>query len=222
MGGAFKDLTGKRFGRLVVIRRGPNKKTNTAWYAVCDCGTEIYLYGASMVTGRTQSCGCLQLERIRESGARHRKHGLFGTATWGTWVSMVNRCRNPKYASYRAYGQVGITVCDRWLDIKNFYEDMGPRPPGTTLDRIDNDGNYEPGNCRWATAKVQTRNRACTVRLEFRGEVKAISDWCDELGISRGAVYQRLRAGWSDEQALTTPIRYRPRRSTINKGGANA
>jgi hypothetical protein len=119
---------------------------------------------------------------------------------------MLKRCRNEAHKFWRHYGGRGITVCDRWLKFENFLADMGERPKGKTLDRIDNDGNYHHGNCRWATAEQQSQNRRTAVVLEFRGKRLPITEWCRSKSLSRNVVYLRLRRGWSAERALTTPV----------------
>lgn len=122
---------------------------------------------------------------------------------------MVKRCTNPKQQSYRYYGGKGVTVCDRWLaGFENFLADMGERPDGMTLDRYPNaSGNYEPGNCRWATPRMQQSNTSANVLLEFNGETKHISEWARSLGTHRETLVGRLRRGWSVERALTTPVK---------------
>lgn len=136
---------------------------------------------------------------------RHRKsHPLYDT-----WAEMKQRCLISSKENYPRYGGRGVTVCDRWLNsFAAFEEDMSPRPPGTTLDRIDNDGPYSPENCRWATLTEQARNRSTNRFLEFRGQRKTVIDWAEEVGISRKTICSRLdQHGWSVERALTTPPR---------------
>lgn len=130
-----------------------------------------------------------------------------------TWASMLRRCTYSWDQAYPSYGGRGIKVCDRWR--KSFYsfiEDMGEKPAGMTLDRIDNNGNYEPGNCRWATAKTQTRNRRNTRRLTYGGETRSLTEWAETKGISIATIRSRLRWGWSDEAALSTPTEGRQRK----------
>lgn len=136
-----------------------------------------------------------------------RTHGLSRTSAYKSWRAMLSRCLDPKAKSFQSYGGAGIKVCHRWLDFRLFLDDMGHRPPGTTLDRIDSTRGYEPGNCRWADWKTQLRNRPTFVRLvTFRGKTQCASAWEEELGFASGLVYGRLRRGWTVEAALATPV----------------
>lgn len=155
----FMDLTAKRFGRLTVISR--ISKTRK-WECICDCGNAVIVFSANLMRANTRSCGCLRRETM---AASHFKHGHnmarkdARTSTYSIWAAMIQRCKNPNHHAWDLYGGRGIIVCERWLDFRNFLADMGVRPIGLTLDRIDPSGNYEPGNCRWATWREQRLNQ---------------------------------------------------------------
>jgi hypothetical protein len=158
---------------------------------------------------KNQSCGCYRLESNRENGFKSKKHGLSKTYFFDAWRNMISRCADETNKSYPGYGGRGITVCDRWKNsLDSFIEDMGERPsPDHSIDRIDNNGNYEPGNCRWATATEQSRNVRRNRYLEFRGESRCIGEWAEIYGLCRTVIRNRLVYGWSVEEALTTPVR---------------
>lgn len=141
-------------------------------------------------------------EQMRELGIARRTHGMRKTPVWGVWWQMIQRCRNERHPAFKDYGARGIRVCERWQRFENFYADMGPRPDGLTLERVDNDGNYEPGNCKWASRVEQHRNRRSTHFIEWNGERLPISVWDERLGYSKGTLAKRLRNGWTLEHAM--------------------
>lgn len=148
---------GTRFGRLVIVRYiGPNG----LYECQCDCGESKKAYASNLRLGKTKSCGCYRREQSFRLGKARKRHGLTGSVTYRSWNSMLQRTTNPKHVKWRLYGGRGITVCDRWLEFENFLADMGLRPSGTSLDRRNPDGNYEPSNCRWATDLEQRHNRS--------------------------------------------------------------
>lgn len=152
---------GERYNRWTIIKEvepiiGKNKNIIRYFECKCDCGKTKKVRLSMMRSGQSKSCGCL----ITETQKRIRTtHGRYGTLEYKSWQSMKERCSNPKNNKWDLYGGRGINVCERWVNFSNFFEDMGPRPKGTTIDRINPDGNYEPSNCRWATIEEQNRNR---------------------------------------------------------------
>lgn len=157
------DLTGRAFGRLMVLERSENGGKEPRWLCACICGRKKVVFGSSLKSGQTRSCGCIAREVTR---ARSITHGMFGSPEWRAWASMRSRCLVPTNRNYANYGGRGITVCVRWRDsFEAFYRDMGPRPsPHHQIDRINNNAGYEPNNCRWATRAENQRNRRTTVR----------------------------------------------------------
>lgn len=135
----------------------------------------------------------------------NKKHGMEGTPTYKTWRAMRSRCQNTDDKDYKNYGARGISVCLRWEEFAAFVADMGVRPLDATIDRIDVNGNYEPSNCRWATAVEQSRNKRQNVMVSFNGKTQCIAAWADEIGLERKTLEYRIRAGWNAERALTSP-----------------
>lgn len=163
----FVDITGRVFGRLTAVRLLNKPKNHWYWLFQCACGNSIKARGSHVTAGRTSSCGCFRKEcRMTHGHSRSRSRP---SPTYSSWASMIGRCCNPNSAVFHYYGGRGITVCERWKKFENFLADMGERPsPDLSLDRIDNNGNYEPGNCRWATWDVQCANKRSLI-LDLTG-----------------------------------------------------
>lgn len=195
------NLVDRRFNRLRVLEFSHrNERGEKYWRCVCDCGTEKLVRASVLTSGKAQSCGCLHRERVTA-------HGMTNTKTFKTWLSMIGRCTNPKSPDFHRYGGRGVQVCDRWTEsFENFLSDMGERPEGKTLDRIDVNGNYEPKNCRWATLSEQNRNKTSTPKLTFNGKTKSLAEWSDEVGLTVKIISWRVKNGWDAQKALFSPL----------------
>jgi hypothetical protein len=223
-----KDLTGEKFGRWTVLRRaGSTSQGQATWRCLCSCGKEKEVRGADLRFGKSVSCDCLRIELITT-------HGLFAngnreqSSEYKSWASMLNRCVSDEPHLSIYYKERGVVVCRRWQSFENFLTDMGPRPSlNHSIDRIDNDGSYRCGkckdcynngviicNCRWATAKQQSRNTRSNRLVTYNGETLCLTEWSERTGISYSRLRDRLTRGWSVERALTTPAGKYVRKST--------
>ena len=202
----FVDLSGRRFGRLTVVSLLATKP-KTRWNCSCDCGAHTTKLAPHLVNGLSQSCGCLRRETAAEALRKvSTKHGLCagGSPQWYlSWRGMMSRCYAPATTRYARYGGRGICVVPAWHDPNQFFADMGEPPPGHTLERRDNDGNYGPDNCSWETRLQQNNNRVTTRKLTFNGKTLSAAAWAREIGIAKASMYERLRK-WPIEQALST------------------
>ena len=197
---ARSAAVGQRFGRLTILeltnRRNRSGKSITAVVCECDCGT-IKSYDQSNVTkGHTNSCGCLRKE-VAAAKKPGLKHGMHKSSEYKSWVAMRERCYRDTHIHFRNYGGRGITVCKRWRDsFEAFYEDMGPKPfPGASIERIDNEGDYGPGNCRWETARNQANNRRNNVIVTYRGQQMTMAQAARASGVNYSTLRERRRSG---------------------------
>lgn len=186
--------------RVLPSRRLPCGGVHRVWELRCDCGrvAAVRLSNLFSRSRPTMSCGCLLEEKIRA-------HGMTRTRTYNSWSSMYNRCVNTRCRSYKKYGAVGLTLCEKWETFEGFLEDMGLRPPGCSIDRVDNTKGYFKENCRWATPREQSANRTVTLVITYLGRSQPLTAWCRELGIPYGRTWRRLRTGRSPEDVFTAP-----------------
>lgn len=196
-----------KYGRLTIITEAPKDKYGKRCVrCLCDCGNEVPVVNLrSLKTGNTTSCGCYRLEVARRA---NRTHGKTRTQIYNTWRGMKDRCTNPKATNYSNYGGRGISLCEQWESFETFYQwaKGNGYQPGLTIERSNNDGNYEPGNCRWATRTEQNNNRRSNNMVTFNGVTKPISAWARTTGINYRTLKSRImESGWPIEQALTVP-----------------
>jgi len=195
---SLQGFYGKKFNKLTIIKKvGTDKQGKSVVRCLCDCGEKKDIAFRHVKSGHNKSCGCLSGE----------KHNMTASPEYASWKTMMQRCKNKNKQSYKNYGERGIKVCKRWNSFSCFYEDMGERPPNATLDRIDNNGNYEPKNCRWATHSEQQRNTSRSVMVTYKNKTLPICSWAEILGLKDNTLRWRKRSGWSDEMTILTPVR---------------
>ena len=193
------DITGKRFNMVVALGAvGKNSSGALVWRFECDCGKIFDSTPSHFKSGRNKSCGCIHKDTIT-------KHGYSKNPLYSIYTSMIARCKNPNSTSYHRYGARGISVCDRWLNsFEDFCSDIGDRPSHQhSIDRIDNNKDYYPDNCKWATKKEQARNRRNTKLITHNGRTASIPEWSEITGIPQQLIQTRIRRGWSDEDAIS-------------------
>jgi hypothetical protein len=201
----FPDsLIGLKFGRLLAVEQADRDKSGQRWLCSCECGTAKIIQRCALVSGVTLSCGCLNREKTAARGKLNATHGMSNTETYSIWAGMIARCND---LSDDRYGGRGISVCERWKKFENFLADMGERPAGLSIERDDVNGNYEPGNCRWATVLEQANNTRSSRVIEFEGVRQTLMQWARQTGIGWGTIRYRLENGWSIKQALTTKVK---------------
>jgi hypothetical protein len=215
-----KDITGQRFHKLVALEhagyREGAKCRKSLWKCICDCGREAIVAYVELTAGATKSCGCIIGQHKRTHGATV---GGKPSPEFMAWGSLRARCENPHSRSYKDYGARGIKVCERWATFENFLADMGPRPsPAYSIDRRDNNGNYEPGNCHWTTRVAQSNNRRSSRFLTINGETKTYAEWERHADLPPGRVFTRLKMGWKPEEVLQPSVRGTGKRSRQSIG----
>jgi hypothetical protein len=186
------DLTNLRVNKLLVLRRVDNVGKQPAWLCRCDCGNEHRVLGMHLRASDVVDCGCGTSQRISASRMRH---GMTDTPEWTSWKGMLERCNTPTYKKWANYGGRGVTVCPEWTIFEQFYADMGPRPEGMSLDRIDNNQGYSPSNCRWATHKTQANNTRANVHVSIDGVTRTLKQWSEHFGIDYAVVKTRRADG---------------------------
>lgn len=208
----LKDLCNKRFGRLTVISKAGNKNGNVYWICSCDCGSQTIVNGYKLRSGETQSCGCIRKERLSKMT---KKHGLTKKSLYNAWLNMKTRCNNPNFIEYERYGGRGIKYCSEWeffdnfMDwaLKNGYQEIKDINGRTklSLDRINNDGNYEPSNCRWATRIEQARNKSNNKKYNYNGKEYCLSELATFSSVTIDTIRRRIKQGFCIKDAVEMP-----------------
>lgn len=206
MGKLFKDLTGKRFGKVVVVKRAENKNNRVAFLCRCDCGTEFVTLSQNLVNGWTKSCGCLNREKASQRvSKRNTTHGCSHTRLHDIWKNMRSRCLRTYNTAYKNYGGRGIKICKEWNDFKTFrdwaYENGYSEE--LTIDRVDVNGDYTPENCRWVSAEKQANNKRTNHFVEHNGERKTISEWAKELGFPYSKLKYRIQKEMGEDNIFS-------------------
>lgn len=200
------DITAQKFGRLTVLYRLRNyHKKGVWWLCVCDCGNLTETQGTMLRSGHNRSCGCLQKEQIHKACT---KHGKRGTRLYTIWQGMKQRCYNKNSPRYKDYGKRGIKVCEEWLNFQTFYDwsMLNGYKNSLTIDRIDNEGNYEPDNCQWVDYKTQNRNRRNNINIDINGMNYCLTDLCKKSHLKYSTVRWRLMHGWTINKALELEV----------------
>lgn len=200
----FQELTGKKFSRLSVLsfsRRGERRES--FWNCICDCGNRVEVRATQLTSGRSRSCGCYLREWASEKFTTHGFCKGERIPEYAIWCGIKQRVCDTNHERFSDYGGRGISICSRWLDFPNFLADMGSRPSDLhSIDRIDNNGNYEPTNCRWATDEEQANNKKSNRRFEIGGENLTYAQWGRRVGLRGSAIGERIAAGWTPEEAI--------------------
>lgn len=209
----FIDETGKRYGRLTILSfshfEQEGKGRRPFWNCQCDCGKIVKKRSKTMKNGDSLSCGCIRRETTT---AKNYVHGSAPrkacSPEYKTWCDIIKRTENQKYIHFKNYGGRGITVCERWRNsYSNFLGDMGQKPsPKHSIERINNEGDYEPSNCCWATQKAQCRNKRNNHKITHEGTTLCLGAWAEKLGMNYMTLYSRIRKGWTISESINTPV----------------
>lgn len=202
----YIDLTGKKIGRWLVLKRVSNHNGRVAFLCRCECGTEREVLSQFLLNGQSKSCGCLNREKASERMKKMSKtHGLSKTRLYSIWKNIHSRCLNKNNPGYQNYGGRGITLCDEWHDYKNFYQwsMSNGYKDDLTIDRIDVNGSYEPSNCRWTSKKMQGNNKRNNYYIEYNGETKTLMEWAECLHMNYDKLKYRIYHNWSIEDAFS-------------------
>lgn len=209
-----EEMIGKKFGRLTVRKRvddyiAPSGGTHKNYECICECGAVVNILKEHLTSGRQKSCGCLR----KDNGIQ--KHGEIKTRLYRIWGNMCNRCTNPNNPAWKNYGGRGISVCDEWKEYINFrdWAFANGYTPNLTIDRINNNGNYCPSNCRWADTYTQANNKRNNRVIEYHGQTKTLNEWSKYLGIPYKDLHNRIRLGWDIKRAFEQPLRKSPIKS---------
>lgn len=195
------NLKGQKFGLLTVTDQYKRCNKFRHWQCQCECGKFVWVRTSHLVSGATKTCGC------GKDGSRTITHGMSKHRVYKIWAGMKKRCTNPLSISYPRYGGSGINVCNRWLTFENFIADMGIPKETDSIDRIDNSKGYFPGNCRWASRRVQSENRKNSVTISHNGETMVLKQWAKKIGIPYKVLHKRIRFyGWPIERAFNEPV----------------
>lgn len=202
----MENLIGKTYGRLEVVSFSHRTTKSSFWVCKCVCGKQKVIDAGNLKRSITKSCGCLHKEVFRRITT---KHGLSRTKEYFTWQEIRARCYRETHKLFKDYGGRGIKVCERWNDFENFLHDMGDAPSGhrISIDRVNNDGDYKPSNCRWATSVIQNNNKRTNVFVSVDGVLKTLAQWAIDFGINKQTVYSRIRRGWNYLDSLEIPVK---------------
>lgn len=212
----FKDLTGRKFGKLTVVKLNKIDKGKVYWECKCDCGNQTIVLRSSLTSQNTKSCGCLHKKLAKY---KNYSHGMSQKRIYKIWSGMKQRCNNPKASNFKNYGGRGIKVCMDWRnDFMNFYNwaISNGYDENLTIDRIDVNGDYKPTNCRWISRAEQTRNERSNIRITIKGETKLLTEWARAFNIDRRTISKRIQLGWKSEELLMPVDKTHKRRK--NKG----